>query len=238
MKNTRVAIIDTGISEMSECLKNLSESYILNKSGEGYSIINGKPVDYIGHGTAVANIIYTNNPSIDIVCFRICDHTMSIDEEGLLFVLEYIYENINVDIINISLGCIYQFMYDELKEVCCKLYRKGIVIVSSFDNSGAISYPAAFDEVIGVDIINKYENKNDIYLANNGIVDIFVPNIYYRTMWNNEKAILKGTSFATAKIVGILSQKINEFVFPLKKIDLLRLIANKHLDIKTNIVLI
>lgn len=102
-------------------------------------IVKDDPIDYIGHGTAVANIIYTINNNIDIICFRICDKTMEVDEEGLLFVLEYIYENINVDIINISLGAIHQFMYADLKEVCSKLYRKGIVIVSSFDNNGAIS---------------------------------------------------------------------------------------------------
>lgn len=42
---------------------------------------------------------------------------MSIDEGGLLFILEYIHNHINVDIINISLGAIHQFMYQELKEI-------------------------------------------------------------------------------------------------------------------------
>lgn len=59
-----------------------------------------------------------------------------------------------------------------------------------------------------------------------------MPNIYYRTIWKDEKAILTGSSFASAKIVGILSKKINELVFPLEKIDLLRLIANRYLDVE------
>jgi hypothetical protein len=63
---------------------------------------------------------------------------MSIDEGGLLFILEYIHNHINVDIINISLGAIHQFMYQELKEICSKLFRKGVFVVSSFDNNGII----------------------------------------------------------------------------------------------------
>lgn len=233
MKSTIVAIIDTGISRTSECQKNIIQSFILkNEEGSFPTVIVGDPIDYIGHGTAVATIIYNTNPNIDIICFRICDDIMSVDESGLISVLEYIYDNIEVDIINISLGAIYQFMHSDLREVCRKLHQKGIVIVSSFDNNGAVSYPAAFDEVIGVDTKNKYENKDDIYMAKSGIVDIFVPNIYYRTMWNEQKTILRGSSFATAKIVGLLSLKIKELTTPFNKNALLELIANKQINIE------
>lgn len=230
MGNVRVAIIDTGISEQSPCAKNISESYILNKSGENFSITESITVDYIGHGTAVAHIIYSTNEDVDIISFRTCDYEMSIDEGGLLFLLEYIHNHVNVDIINISLGAIHQFMYQELKEICSKLYRKGVIVVSSFDNNGAFSYPAAFEDVIGVDIKNKYEDKKDIYFTGHGIIDILVPNIYYRTVWQDKKTILRGTSFATAKITGMISQRMFELACPCEKKDLLRLVANKFLD--------
>lgn len=233
MKNVRIAIIDSGIFEKSVTINNISESYILTEVSGCFTIIEGEPVDYIGHGTAVAHIIYTINSNIDIVCFRICDNMLNVNEEGLLYILDYIYKNITVDIINISAGVTYLYNYKELKEICKKLYQKGVIIVSAFDNDGAISYPAALNDVIGVDIRDNYENKNDVYYINNSIIDIFVPNIHYRTMWKNMKTILKGTSFAAARITGILSQVIGQSEERNKE-NLIKSISNISVDSKIN----
>lgn len=234
MTNTRIAIIDSGFSENSEYIHKLSESYVLSKENEELTIMQGSPVDYIGHGTAIGHIICTTNKDVEIVCFRICDSTMDVDEEGLLYVLEYINDNITVDMINISAGVTYLFKYKELNEVCNKLYQKGVTIVSAFDNDGAISYPAAFDKVIGVATREEYKDRNDIYYVNNSIIDVFVPNIYYRTMWKDTRAILKGSSFASAKIVGMLSQNIKKSGSPVKKTDLLKTIATDCIDLKAD----
>lgn len=233
MKNIRIAIIDSGIN--SEIINNVSESYILGRNGGTYNMLQGEPTDFIGHGTAVAHIIYMINDQVEFLCFRICQEIIDIDENGLLYTLEYIYKNISVDIINISAGITYLSKHAELNNVCNKLHEKGVVIVSAFDNDGAISYPAAFDEVVGVDIKDEYDDKNNIYYANNSLIDIFVPNIFYRTIWNGKKTIVKGTSFAAAKISGILSKKLQEAALPLQKIDLLKLITNVNLDAEKSI---
>ncbi|MCE3203135.1 S8 family peptidase [Paenibacillus sonchi] len=234
MKNARIAIIDSGISGKSEAFNNLIESYSLSKKDGFLTVTQSETLDYIGHGTAVAHIIHTINNNVDLLSFRICNDVMDVDEEGLLYLLEYIYDNIEVDIINISAGITYLTKYKELDEVCRKLYQKGVVIVSAFDNDGAISYPAAFNEVVGVDVRDEYKNRNDIYYVKNSIIDIFVPNIYYRTMSKDKKTILKGSSFAAAKITGLLSQKIHEFNPSSTKIDLLKTIANICLDVEIN----
>ncbi|NQX44400.1 DUF1611 domain-containing protein [Paenibacillus tritici] len=235
MKNVRIAIIDSGISGKSEFINNVSESYILSQDDGNFTILLGEATDYIGHGTAVAHIIHKINSQTEFVCFRICNDVLDIDEKGLLYVLEYIYDNIGVDVINISAGITYLSMHRELNEACKKLYQKGVIIVSAFDNDGAVSYPAAFDEVVGVDTKDEYDNKNDIYYASNSIIDIFVPNIYYRTMWNDKKTIVKGSSFAAARITGILSQKLQEAVLPLQKMELLKSISNVDLNVEKNI---
>ncbi|MED4955055.1 S8 family serine peptidase [Paenibacillus sp. FSL R5-0527] len=232
MNKVRVAIIDSGISKKSECIENVSESYMLNKSDEIYSIIKCEPIDYIGHGTAVAHIIYKTNINVELVCIRICDYTMEVDEEGLIFVLEYIYKNVDIDIINISAGITYLSNYKGMNKVCNNLYKKGVVIVSAFDNDGAISYPAALNAVIGVDTKDEYGDRKDIYYVENSIIDILVPNKFYRTIWNDRKTILKGSSFATACITGMLSQIIKNFMLPYKKNDLLKAISNTQINVK------
>ncbi len=205
MEKVKIAVIDTGIYGECPCAHVISKSYALCKLDDLFSIKLERPTDFVGHGTAVANIIYKQNPNIDIISFRICGEDMTIDEDGLLFVLKYIYYNIDVDLINISAGLTYLYKYSELKDICHNFSIKKTIIVSAFDNDGAITYPAALDEVIGVDTTSNYVNKNEIQYLRNSIVDILVPDIFYRTIWKQNRTVLKGTSFATARITGIIS---------------------------------
>ena len=228
MNNVRIAIIDSGISETSDGYKNITNFYSLKNYNNKFLIEECEPSDKIGHGTAVSHIIWTMNNNVEIICFKICDHELDINEEGLIFILKYIEKNITVDIINISLGCTYLYNYEGLKNICKKITKKGTIIVSAFDNEGAISYPAAFEEVIGVDIKHDYCDKNEVYAFKDGIVDILVPDVYYRTKWINQNTIIKGTSFANAMISGLISQKINIKNSPYSKQAVLKLIATKY----------
>ena len=232
MSNIRIAIIDSGISEKSECYNHIIESYVVDYTDNIYSMQKCKPVYYIGHGTAVAHILFNKNTEIDIICIRICETNMVINEDGLIFILKYIYDNLNVDIINISAGITYLNNYHEFEKICNNLYEKGIYIVSAFDNDGAISYPAAFDNVIGVDTKDEYDNKKDIYYVKNSIIDILVPNIFYRTVWLDKKTIIKGSSFACAYITGILSQYIKSSNPKIKKEVILKKISTKQISLK------
>ena len=220
MDNIRIAIIDSGISPLSEVSNNIIDSYVLQWVNSKYQITKEPYEDYIGHGTAVANIIWRINKNIDIICFRICKEELNIDESGLLDVLNYIYEKVDVDIINISAGITYLYNYYSLKDICSKLYEKGTIIVSAFDNDGAISFPAALDCVVGIDIDKDSDDKKEIILVKNGIVNILVADRYYRTEWLHTKTIIRGTSFACAYICGMLSIQI-ENITKEKNIEIL-----------------
>ncbi len=68
------------------------------------------------------------------------------DADHLILALNYIDENIDCKIINISLGITCSGNLSELKSVCDRLTNKGVLIVSAFDNSGICSYPAGFSK--------------------------------------------------------------------------------------------
>ena len=209
MENVRIAIIDTGISPNAECANRILESYILNCEKDNYTLLPTKTEDHIGHGTAVASIIYSLNQKIEIVSINICKYNYEVEECALIYALEYLYQKCDVDIINISAGITNISDNQGMKDICDKLNARGIIIISAYDNNKAISYPAAYKSVIGIDVISDYDNKHDIYRVENSIVNILVPDVYYRTLWLNEKAIIKGTSFAAAKITGLISKKIH-----------------------------
>ena len=232
MKKTKIIIVDSGISPDAKCASNVSESYKLVENNAVLSIENAELNDFVGHGTAVANIIYSCNEAIDLISFRVCDSEMEINDSGLIAVLKYINENIQASIINISLGCTYVYHYDELEKICSSLKNKGFVIVAAFDNEGAVSYPSALDSVIGIDVTKSYaknsSEKINAYIYQNSIVDVVLPNVFYRTQWLDKKTILKGTSFACAKITGLLSLKIETAQLPTKKLDILNLLENDY----------
>ena len=237
MLESKIVVIDSGINESSVIEHNLSEFYSLEYSNGKYQLVSASPSDNIGHGTAVANIIFNYDENAKFIVIKMCNFEMNIEENGLLYVLNYIYENIEATIINISMGYTYSEHLDELEDVCERLLNKGVLIVSAFDNVGAVSYPACLKSVIGVDVCDEYEKKTDIYRVENSIVDIQVPNVYYRTIWKDKKTIIKGTSFACAKITGLISSnlyKLNNNSI-IEKYDVLNLIADKSKNtIKAN----
>lgn len=233
MGNRNIALIDSGISSMFEFPQNIIKSFYLlpTKNSDGYTLIEESPVDFIGHGTAVAHIICTENTDASIINFRICGETMDVPESGLIFILEFILDNnekFEISIINVSLGCTYLYNHQRLKYICAQLEKKGILVISAFDNDGAISFPAALDEVIGVDTYVLDQSTKDLAVVKDSIVDVLMPDSYYRTFWGEKKAIIKGTSFATAKLVGIIS-KIE--LIPSSKEALLEQVSRNSLDV-------
>lgn len=209
-RKIKIALIDSGINPTIRCAKAVVSSYVLSKSDKSWRINPASLEDSYGHGSAVASIIFSENSNIEIVNFQLATDSSNIDEEGLFFTLHYIYENVSVDLINISCGITYIYNYELLNDICSSLYAKGVLIVSAFDNDGAISYPAAFPSVVGVDVVNDYSQQKPNVISSGSIVNILVPNRFYRTFWGDKKVILKGTSFACGYVTGLLSNQIHD----------------------------
>lgn len=207
-RKIRIALIDSGINPTIRCAKAVVSSYALNKRDMLWEINPTSLADSYGHGSAVASIIFSENSNIEIIYFQLATDSINIDEEGLLFTLRYISENINVDLINISCGITYLYNYKLLNDICSSLYAKGILIISAFDNDGGISYPAALPSVIGVDVVNDYSQQKPNVIISGSIVNVLVPNKFYRTIWGDKKVILKGTSFACGYVTGLLSNQM------------------------------
>ena len=148
----KVAIIDTGVNTEHEKLvtSNIQCYHIEYTPLNSITIAPGCS-DTIGHGTAICGIIVSELPEVELIVFQVFDDYYEIEDERLICALEYIYNFCDVDIINMSIGCTMCQNRKKLANICDKLAQKGVVLVASYDNDGAISYPAAFKSVIGVD---------------------------------------------------------------------------------------
>ena len=202
MKRTpNIVIIDTGLAASQLKDKNRIE---INRLDEGDSIL-----DEIGHGSIVYQIVRNNAPHARIGMIKISD-TDEISEDMLLRTLKDLkYEDI--DIINLSMGLVISERRNELESICEEISESGTIIVSAFDNDGAMSYPAAFNSVIGVDISPKCKRINQFEYIEGDCVDIRGFSGVVNVKVGEKVYSSSGTSFACALITArIANYFLNE----------------------------
>ncbi len=194
-----VAIIDSGLSELeNDLFVNHIQGITIEKNGTNF-FYSTDYSDNWGHGTIVTNILSKHITSkINLFIINIFKDTLSVDVELLVEALEYC-NTVKCDLIQISLGTLYHDK--KLYQIIKKLTDNGTIIVSAFDNDKSISYPAAYEEVIGVDVTSQYKDI-DMYSTNdNNIIDIVGADIYHRSISiNHKRIIVKGSSFYTSYI--------------------------------------
>lgn len=196
MKKVSVAIIDSGIKHT--MMKKVDTGISFYKKPDGSIFASNDIVDTYGHGTAIASIIMKCNIPISLNIIKIFN-TNTIDSDLLFFSLNYVYENLNVDIINMSFGLNTCECLDELYHICKKLAEKNVILVSSFDNSGSISYPAAFDCVIGVKSGELCNNIREFEYVDDTIINLCAKGNIQRVQWTTPEYIfIQGNSFAAA----------------------------------------
>lgn len=211
MKSFDVVIIDSGFNDMN-CLAMSGVSIKKNKNG--FTLGNNLK-DRLGHGTIIHTIICKKTSFDKIFCVKMPDNeTEECNATSLIFALEYIKQNVNCKIINISLGIKTDCDLKGLYDVCKELALMGIVIVSAFDNEGCNSYPAAFDCVIGVDSKNDIGNIDEIDYVEDSPINIFSKGSIQRIKMNDGRILLVGgasiaCAYVTSMLIDIIDKGVN-----------------------------
>ena len=105
--------------------------------------------DRVGHGTACADLILRMAPGVEILPCRVFGHRLETSVDLLIAALKWAAEE-RVHIVNLSLGTTVEKSVRPLYRACEVLRRRGILLVSAAEAARGYSYPAAFDNVIGV----------------------------------------------------------------------------------------
>ena len=204
---TNIIILDSGVRQNHPLLhrKDIG-GYSLQFDDENNNVIRRDNFeDENGHGTAVYNIIQKKVKTAEIKMVKIFNKDLFMSEESLVPILEYIEANETPDILNMSFGITISTQLGKLYEICCKIQNKGTIIVSAFDNAGAISYPAAFDCVIGVDTIDDISKETEYDFVTDTCVNIMGKGTPSRLAWlAPDYIITNGSSFTCACISGMI----------------------------------
>ncbi len=105
--------------------------------------------DRIGHGTACADLILRMAPGVEILPCRVFGHRLETSVDLLIAGLKWAIEK-QVHIVNLSLGTTNETSVRRLYQACEVLRRRGTLLVSAAEQQQGFSYPAAFENAIGV----------------------------------------------------------------------------------------
>lgn len=234
MKNRKIkiAIIDSGVNYKHPELKDYKISGITLKVINGKINVEDDIMDYIGHGTAIFFLL--NNQvklykNIEIYNIKLFDNQIKLSQNDFLLILNYILENYNFNLINLSFG-IHSCNYKLFHNIFDKFSQRNTIIVSAYDNKGYLSYPAIFNNVIGVSVEENIDFLKKIYCIENSPINIIGYTNIYRVPWIDEKYnFVKGSSFfcpeVTAKIAISLGNGQDIFTSFDNKI-----VYNKYID--------
>ena len=193
----RIAVIDSGIDIYNPLFDKMNiEGITISKKDDKYFIEENYYKDDVGHGTAIMSIFAKKAILESYFIIKLFSADIETTEEDFIFTLNYIDKYIECDILHISNGITACYNKNKMEEVCNRINKRGTIIVSAFDNLGAISYPAAFQNVIGVDYSFECYNLDEYEFIENSTVNIRGTFNEQRLMWlNNEMKILSGNSF-------------------------------------------
>ena len=164
-----------------------------------------------GHGTAIYGILRKVRESFDVISIKVRGIQNGIKDTVLCEVLEYIENNIDASLINLSLGSTLLDEKERLEAVCNRMVSKGTIIVSAFDNGGAISFPAAFKNVIGVTSGNTCKRVEDYVFYDDDVINIAGKGGVQKLLWDSPPVMmLGGNSFACAHISVLVAKLILE----------------------------
>lgn len=221
-------IIDSGLSDSEDLRKNcIGGCSIMKDTNDSDKIrIDNNYTDTLGHGTAVADALLKSAADIQVFCIKIYQDVLESDSNILIYAMNYIFDNdIYCDILLISSGITYIGEYYSMQDIVKKLRAKGTIIISAYDNDGTISYPAAFEEVIGVGIS---QNVNVIpQVIYDNMVNVEMPNKYYRLKWVKPSSIIiSGSSFATGRVASIVAEILSTSESRIDLKDILKEVAD------------
>lgn len=246
MNNMRIAIIDSGLP----C------NYTYNNTVNGFSVVQDTNIDSsyriikdncedeIGHGTAIVTIFdkFTCGNIIDM--YKIFSESFETCEEKLLSALYHIESEQYYDLIHISSGIIQPDNYNALYTVCENIAQRGTFIISAYDNEGAISYPAAFPFVIGVDMSNNRLKHNEFEYVENSIVNVRGSSSYHRVLWKDKQTLLvQGASFSSVyvslKVLELIKEGVTSYdclLYQLSKCAKKKFCAPPKIDYETGFI--
>ncbi|AMA73014.1 MULTISPECIES: S8 family serine peptidase [Aneurinibacillus] len=206
-ENIRIAQIDSGVNAHHSHIGKVAGGLAFHVSDEGMIRISDAYHDRLGHGTAVAGVLYEHVPDAEIWAVKIFHETLSAHIEVLCAAIEWCIDA-RMHIINLSLGV--RRDVKELRDVCEKAERAGIVIVSACDKGRGLLWPGYYPSVFAVQASEDCRADEFYYHADEP-VSFSALGLPKRLEGPLQKFNLQGHSFAAAHMTGFIAKWMEKY---------------------------
>jgi subtilisin family serine protease len=203
-RGIRVAVVDSGWD------RSIGDDRVLPGVGfvdpdDDFALArNDDDQDVLGHGTACADVILSVAPDARIVPVKVFGKVLETSPGTLRAALLWAIEE-GVQVINVSLGTRLEGTLHPLYHACEMARQAGIIIVAAGHNANDWSYPAIFENVIGVSAA-KFDSPYHFRYRPEHAMECEAWGVERPVLWiGGERVVRHGTSFAAPSVAGIVA---------------------------------
>lgn len=204
-RGIRVAVIDSGVEgDHPAVAGRLTASLAVNLTDDGPEVVEDKPVDLFGHGTACAGIIIGLAPEVEIISIRVLGADLKGKGTAFAAALEWAIEH-RVDVVNLSLSSKSEQLFGLFHEIADEAYFQNVVLVSAANNAPGNSYPSLFSSVISV-AAHAEPDPRRLYYNPSPPVEFGAWGVDVPVAWKDGGEIVAiGNSFAAPHVAGLVA---------------------------------
>ena len=206
MREDRIAIIDNGINRELICKDKIQAQIVIDENNRCIEDKNEIQITDFQHGTFCALIVEKYNSHCMLDSVRILDKNGKGGIEKIEPALEWCYQH-NIRVVNLSFGTTNFNECEKLKKLVNKYAYNGMIIVAATANSGFVSYPASFTNVIGVATIGSPLSYSKDYMQMG--IDTVVPSEHMVKMFNEEIRTSLSNSYAAPYVCALIENRLN-----------------------------
>jgi Subtilase family len=212
----KVAVIDSGINTYHSHVRPVAGGVSITCDNRGAIAFGDDYRDCHGHGTAVAGIIRSKAPGVQLYGVKVLHENLRTKSRILAAAIRSCVAN-NVRVVNMSLGTSQISGLDELREACEAATRRNMILVAAGGEEQV--FPAYFPCVLSARADYRYAWEGYGYTGTRRIE--FSAHAWPRPLPGlRQKDNLHGHSMAAAHITGLVGRIIE--VYPLADVDLVR----------------
>ncbi|MBV9109147.1 MAG: S8 family serine peptidase [Gemmatimonadetes bacterium] len=202
-KGLRVCVIDSGWDRGCDDPRVLPGIGLVDPQDDLALARNDDDHDRLGHGTACIHQILRIAPDVEVIPVRVFGRILETSpgtlQAGILYAIEQ-----GVDVVNLSLGTQLEGTLHPLYAACEKARRMGMIIVAAGHNARDWSYPAIFENVIGVSAA-RFDSPWEYRYLPDEATECEAWGVEQPVTWlKGEETVKHGTSFAAPNITGII----------------------------------
>lgn len=203
-KGIKIAIIDNGVNEL-YIKRSIKKSIIIFEGNICVDETKNKDYQNFQHGTNCALILEKYCADCCLISIKILDENGRGTIKSIYPALEWCYKN-QIRLINLSLGTVDFRDCEKLKTLINEYAVKGMIIIAATANSGFVSYPASFTNIIGVATIGSPLRYSKDYMQMG--IDAIVQSEHSLNICGKEIKTSLSNSYATPYMCALIANKL------------------------------